>query len=109
MRILYVTEGFPYPLTSGNLRHYHLIRGLSEHHEIDLLSTVGGAFLPEHIDAMLPFCTDVQTFRSTAGSSFVRKASGRARDIVVDGGTNAAGRALATAAKTSIDSVDSTM
>ena len=103
MRILYITEGFPYPLTSGNLRHYHLIRGLSEHHEIELLSTVGGAFRPDHVDAMLPFCTDVETFRSMAGSSFVRKASGRARDIVVGGGSHAAGRALAAAAKAKID------
>ena len=28
MRILYVTNGFPYPLTSGYLRHYFLIKEL---------------------------------------------------------------------------------
>lgn len=32
MHIVYVTNGFPYPLTSGYLRHYHLIRGLSRRH-----------------------------------------------------------------------------
>ncbi len=27
--ILYITNGFPYPLTSGYLRHYHLIGQLA--------------------------------------------------------------------------------
>jgi glycosyltransferase involved in cell wall biosynthesis len=97
MRVLYVTQGFPYPLTSGNLRHYHLIRGLSERHDIHLLSTVGSDFRPEHADAMRPFCSGVETFRSTAGSSLWRKASERARDRVVGGGAPAAARALAAA------------
>jgi len=39
MRILFVTEQFPYPLhDGGNLRSYHLLRGLSEEHEVRLLS-----------------------------------------------------------------------
>ncbi len=38
MRILYVTNGFPYPLTSGYLRHYFLIRSLSASHAVTLLS-----------------------------------------------------------------------
>ena len=34
MRLLYVTAEVPWPLTSGYLRHYHLIRGLAERHDI---------------------------------------------------------------------------
>ena len=34
MRILYVTSGFPYPLTSGYLRHYHLIGSLRDEGEM---------------------------------------------------------------------------
>ena len=47
MRILYITNGFPYPLTSGYLRHFFLIRGLSRHHEVSLLSLAGRTFIPE--------------------------------------------------------------
>jgi len=32
MRILYVTSGLPYPLTSGKLRHYFLARELAKRH-----------------------------------------------------------------------------
>jgi glycosyltransferase involved in cell wall biosynthesis len=97
MRVLYVTEGFPYPLTSGNLRHYHLIRGLSERHEIHLVSAVGQSHLPEHVDGMRGFCSEVETFRSTAGSSLVRKLSSSVRDLVVAGGSSATARAMASA------------
>lgn len=95
MRVLYVTEGFPYPLTSGNLRHYHLIRGLSERHDIHLVSAVGQSHLPEHVDGMRAFCSEIDTFRSTAGSSLLRKVSSSARDLVVAGGSSAAARAMA--------------
>ena len=44
MRILYVTNGFPYPLTSGFLRHYFLIRELSSRHAVSLLSIVGAGY-----------------------------------------------------------------
>ncbi len=97
MRVLYVTQGFPYPLTSGNLRHYHLIRGLSERHDISLLSTVGNDFREEHADVMRAFCSNVETFRSTAGSSLWRKATAQARDRVTGGGAPAAARAVASA------------
>jgi len=62
MRILYVTIGFPYPLTSGYLRHYFYIRGLSERHKVTLLSWVGRNFQSEHAEALTPFTTQVLTF-----------------------------------------------
>ena len=68
MRILYVTNGFPYPLTSGYLRHYFLIRELSEHHEISLFSIVGGDFDNADSDALTPYTKRIHTFPSSSRS-----------------------------------------
>ena len=39
MKILFVTECFPYPLDNGgNLRTYHILRGLAREHEVWLVS-----------------------------------------------------------------------
>lgn len=55
MRILYVTSGFPYPLTSGYLRHYHLIGSLRDAgHEVALASLVGPMTTAGDIEAMRP-------------------------------------------------------
>lgn len=55
MRVLYVTGAFPYPLTSGFLRHYHLIRELSAEHRVTLLALAGRGFVAEHAAALDPF------------------------------------------------------
>lgn len=46
MRILYVTAEVPWPLTSGYLRHYHFLRGLSERHRITQISLTRRAAVP---------------------------------------------------------------
>ncbi|MFO7321157.1 MAG: glycosyltransferase [Chloroflexota bacterium] len=80
MRILYLTNGFPYPLTSGYLRHYFLIRELAPHHKITLLSVVAPDFAPEHVQALAPYTERVLTFteqtrrRSSARARLARKA-----------------------------------
>jgi glycosyltransferase involved in cell wall biosynthesis len=75
MRVLYLTNGFPFPLTSGYLRHYHLIRELAAWHRITLLSVVGPSFRGEHVEALRPYTERVLTFRSTGrGRSQVGKA-----------------------------------
>jgi glycosyltransferase involved in cell wall biosynthesis len=61
MRILYITDGFPFPLTSGYLRHYHLLKGLSKSYEIVLVSVVGRSFKEEHAAALAPFTQDIIT------------------------------------------------
>ena len=74
MRILYLTDGFPYPLTSGRLRHYHFIRQLSARHAISLLSTVPTGHPPEHAAALAPFVEAVETFETHAvGRGVVEK------------------------------------
>ena len=86
MRILYLTNGFPYPLTSGYLRHYFLIKELAPHHAITLLSIVGATFASEHAAAMAPFVERVVTFTSASKSgSFRRKATSRIRSITNGG------------------------
>ena len=47
LRILYLANGFPWPLTSGYLRHYFLIRELARRgHRISLLTIVPTGFEP---------------------------------------------------------------
>jgi glycosyltransferase involved in cell wall biosynthesis len=83
MRVLYVTNGFPYPLTSGYLRHYFFIRELSRSHRITLLSLVGPGFADSHARAMAPFTESVQTFPDDGrGRSRAGKAMSRLRTLV---------------------------
>jgi glycosyltransferase involved in cell wall biosynthesis len=99
MRILYVTQGFPYPLTSGFLRHYHFIRELAARHAIDLLSVVGADYQPEYAAAMAPYTARVLTFQSADRSRSVwRKARNRAQALLLPRHGDAAVRALCAAA-----------
>jgi glycosyltransferase involved in cell wall biosynthesis len=74
VRILYVTNGFPYPLTSGRLRQYHFIRELARQHRVILASIVGKDFRPEYARALEPFTECVHTVASNSFKSvMVRK------------------------------------
>ncbi len=78
MRILYVTNDLPWPLTSGYLRHYHLIRGLAEHHDITLLSLVKRGHGPDDGAALDPFLDRLVTRPASLGRSGLRaRAAGR--------------------------------
>ncbi len=63
MRILFITGGFPYPLTSGYLRHYHFIKRLSRSHQIVLVSNVNATFKQEHVSGISPFTERVITIQ----------------------------------------------
>ncbi|MGD9755365.1 MAG: glycosyltransferase, partial [Acidimicrobiia bacterium] len=67
MKLLYITNGFPYPLTSGYLRHYFLLRGLAAHHDITLLSMVGADHRREHRDAVADLGVTVRVFPRSGG------------------------------------------
>jgi glycosyltransferase involved in cell wall biosynthesis len=109
--ILYITNGFPYPLTSGYLRHYHLIGQLAEHgYRVTLLSIVGRDHLPEHAAAMADRTVGVEVFASADRargrvSTFRR----RLQRVLPGGGDPAAGqlaaRARTLAASGAIDAV----
>ncbi len=78
MRVLYLTNGFPYPLTSGYLRHYFLIRHLSGSHRVTLFSVTGSGFLAEHADALKPFVERLRTFSAAhRGGTRLRKLAHR--------------------------------
>jgi glycosyltransferase involved in cell wall biosynthesis len=78
VRLLYLTNGFPYPLTSGYLRHYHFIRELSARHAITLLALAGPGFEPEHLRGLEPFVEQVRAFRRAPGArSIARKLADR--------------------------------
>ena len=62
--------GFRSRLLSGYLRHYFLIRELSEHHEISLFSIVGGDFDNADSDALTPYTKRIRTFPSSSRWKF---------------------------------------
>jgi glycosyltransferase involved in cell wall biosynthesis len=83
MRLLYVTNGFPYPLTSGYLRHYFFIRELSRWHHITLLSLVAPTFVDGHARTMAAFTERVLTFPDDRrGGTRLGKAISRMRSAV---------------------------
>ena len=81
MRILYITNGFPYPLTSGYLRHYYLIKELSARHAVTLLSLVGNRFSAEHAEALAPFTSQVLPFAPSGEPGILMKAVGCVRAL----------------------------
>jgi glycosyltransferase involved in cell wall biosynthesis len=83
MKILYLTNAFPYPLTSGYLRHYFLIKELAQQHAITLLSVVGGKFDPANLKALQPYTERILTFTSKSrGQPIVQKIIYRADGLV---------------------------
>jgi glycosyltransferase involved in cell wall biosynthesis len=101
MRVLYVTNGFPYPLSSGLLRHYHFIRLLAADHRITLLALTGADHVPAHRAAIEPFVDRIETFpTSTRRASPVPRAISRIRRIAGVG--DAGARRLAGAAATHV-------
>lgn len=68
LRVVYVTAAFPYPLSSGYLRHFHLLGQLAVEHELHLMSLVGPSFRPEHLGALEKVATRIQTFPHPIGA-----------------------------------------
>lgn len=61
MKILLLTQVFPYPLDSGpKVKTYHVLRHLAEEHEVTLLSYVRDLPL-DSIEHIKGFCQDVHT------------------------------------------------
>ncbi|QYG92249.1 glycosyltransferase [Iamia sp. SCSIO 61187] len=71
-RITYVTAGFPFPLSSGYLRHHHFIRALAPDHEIRLRSLVGAGFDDAAIAGVSGLVADVRVHREPVGSGTAR-------------------------------------
>jgi len=64
MKVLWLTYDLPYPLHSGGkLRAYHLIKGLSQNHKIDLFSFIRSESQLQHLPELQKYCQRVETFR----------------------------------------------
>ncbi len=62
MRILFLSRWFPYPPNNGSkLRIYNLLRGLSQHHQITLLSFADEPTADPNVPELRRICHDVQT------------------------------------------------
>ena len=86
MRILYVTNDLPWPLTSGYLRHYHLIRHLSGRHAITLLSLVKRGHDPDDAAALAPFTEAVMHVPATFGRvGMSNRLAARAQGVIAGG------------------------
>ena len=73
LRILYVTAGFPFPLTSGFLRHYHFIRGLTERgHRVTLLSLAKPSVSAADIDHVRALTDSLELFVSSRPGTMER-------------------------------------
>ena len=74
LRVLYLVNGFPWPLTSGYLRHYFLIRELSRRgHRISLLAIVPSDFEATDRAALEPFTERIVTIDSHRRSRSLRR------------------------------------
>ena len=61
MKILFLSRWFPYPTNNGSkLRIYNLLRGLSKHHDVTLLSFADQPDVSPEAPEVKSICTDVQ-------------------------------------------------
>ena len=90
MRILYVTNDVPWPLTSGYLRHFHFIRALARDHAVTLLSLEKPGHEPGDAAALAPHTERVVTVPATLGRGSGRQRSRARLAAIVAGGDPAA-------------------
>lgn len=76
MRILFITETFPYPLDSGGrVRTYHALDILGRQHEIHLHALTRRAVLAEHRHRLETYCATVSVHQQPVGRvSEIRRA-----------------------------------
>jgi len=61
MKILFLSRWFPYPANNGSkLRVYNLLRGLSQHHDVTLLSFTDQPQASQEASEIRSLCRDVQ-------------------------------------------------
>ncbi|UCC53936.1 MAG: hypothetical protein JSV68_08170, partial [Anaerolineaceae bacterium] len=71
--LLLLTPQLPYPPQQGtSLRNFHIIRGLSRHHEVTLLSLEEGETAPASVDRLLEYCLEVRTVPAPERSTHQR-------------------------------------
>jgi glycosyltransferase involved in cell wall biosynthesis len=103
--VLYIVNAFPYPLTSGYLRHYHLIRELWRRgHHVSLLAITSTEPTAADRAALEPFTERIVTVGSDRRDRSIQRRTIR-RLRVVSGGEPAALR-LRDAAAALLDAIE---
>ncbi len=74
LRVSYVTAGFPFPLSSGYLRHHHLLRALAPDHEVRLRSLAGPSHRDEDRAGVAGLVSEVAVFTDADAPRAVRRA-----------------------------------
>jgi glycosyltransferase involved in cell wall biosynthesis len=65
MKILFITEKFPYPLDSGGrIRTYHILKGLSQEHDITLVTTIEKENQRQYIPELEKVCREVSVIKA---------------------------------------------
>ncbi len=63
MKILFVTEQFPYPLDSGgNIRTFHIIRQLAKVHTVILAACERSGLTSADYEQLKPYCSEIKMF-----------------------------------------------
>jgi glycosyltransferase involved in cell wall biosynthesis len=77
-RVLYLVNGFPWPLTSGYLRHYFMIRELSRRgHRVSLLAITPFGFEPDDRAQLEPYTERIVTVDSHRRNRSLRRRAAR--------------------------------
>lgn len=64
MKALWLTYDLPYPPHSGgSLRAYHLLKGMSQNHQIDLFSFIRREDQLQHLPELKKYCRRIETFK----------------------------------------------
>lgn len=71
MKILFITEKFPYPLDSGGrIRTYHILKGLSQEHEVTLITIIEKEDQRQYIPELEKVCREVRAIRAPCETPF---------------------------------------
>ena len=64
LKILFITENFPFPLDSGGrIRTFHILKGLARHHEVTLITTLSNEEQTQNIVVFQNICKNVSIVR----------------------------------------------
>ncbi len=86
LQILYIVNAFPWPLTSGYLRHYHFIRELCRQgHRISLVAITATEPTKDDLAALEPFTDRIVTVSSDRRDRSLRRRMTRRARIVFGG------------------------
>lgn len=81
-KLLFMTSRFPYPLEKGDkLRAYHLIKGLSKHYEIHLISLTDEPILEPWKSELRPYTAAIHIFTLKRWGIFFRLAMNVAQQL----------------------------